>query len=88
MWLRPLGVFPPGRGSTVLPSSEVRVWSMASTPSRILSTPCHTSGPERPRQEGPLARHQLGRGSPAPAAILFCFRGPVGPRHGNGARFL
>ncbi|KAJ1189314.1 hypothetical protein NDU88_006062 [Pleurodeles waltl] len=70
-WLRPLGVFLPGRSSAVFTGREVRVWSAVSIPSRVLSSPRHTSGPARPRQEGPPDRHRLSRGSPAPATILF-----------------
>ncbi|KAJ1146131.1 hypothetical protein NDU88_012413 [Pleurodeles waltl] len=71
MRLRLPGVFHPGRGSAALTSREVRVWSAASITSRVLSSPNHTSDPARPRQKGPPIRHQLGRESPAPAAILF-----------------
>ncbi|KAJ1160024.1 hypothetical protein NDU88_000526 [Pleurodeles waltl] len=80
MQLRPPSVFPPGRGSAALKSREVRVWSAASITSRVLSAPHHTSGPARPRQEGLLIRHQLGRESPAPAAILFSGAGRAAAR--------
>ncbi|KAJ1187298.1 hypothetical protein NDU88_004075 [Pleurodeles waltl] len=80
---RPLGTFPLGRGSAA--SSIYGVPRTERGPSS-LQDPRHTSGPERSRQEGPSARRQLGRRSPVPAAILFS--GPIGPRHGNGTRFL
>ncbi|KAJ1218939.1 hypothetical protein NDU88_006510 [Pleurodeles waltl] len=41
--------YPPGCSSAAPTGREVRVWSLASTPSRVLSLPRHTSGPARPR---------------------------------------
>ncbi|KAJ1202468.1 hypothetical protein NDU88_006268 [Pleurodeles waltl] len=41
--------YPPGCGSAAPTGREVRVWSAASTPSRVLSLPRHTSGPARRR---------------------------------------
>ncbi|KAJ1091031.1 hypothetical protein NDU88_004159 [Pleurodeles waltl] len=73
---------PPRCSSTAPACRGDHVWSAASAPSRVLSSPRHTSAPARPHREVSSVRPRLSRGNQP--RLPFCFQGRIG-RIGRGS---